>query len=122
MRQINVLISWVFCSKIPGTIMMTLGLLFWYSESTYNWEYWAFMWSLIPAGTGLGIWLAAKIGGWKHGAAQVGIVISGFSLAIFLIFSTTTVKTVGAVILILIGLSLLKKQREAADELPTESD
>ena len=101
---------------IPGTIMASLGLIFLYNVTTNDWDSWAYMWTLLPCAVGLGIYLAAKYGKWERGVAQVGIWIMGFSLAAFLLFSGRIIKTVGAVILILIGIRMMRQKNSVNDQ------
>ena len=42
---------------IPGAIMLMLGLIFFYNTFTNDWASWAYAWTLIPGGVGLGLWL-----------------------------------------------------------------
>ena len=101
---------------IPGSIMAVLGLIFMYNTTTDNWESWEYLWTLLPASAGLGLFLAGKYGNWEKGVAQVGIWILVFSLAGFIFFSGSAVKTVGAIILILLGIWLLGKRNKPATE------
>jgi len=58
---------------IPGSILLTLGLIFFYNTLTNDWESWAYAWTLIPGGVGLGLALAARFGEWGRGALWVGV-------------------------------------------------
>jgi hypothetical protein len=39
---------------VPGSIMVMLGLIFFYQNVTGNWESWAYAWALIPLSVGIG--------------------------------------------------------------------
>ncbi len=104
---------------IPGSIMAVLGLIFMYNTTTDNWEAWEYLWTLLPASTGLGLFLAGKYGNWEKGVDKVGVWIMVFSLAGFILFSGRVIKIVGAIILILIGIWMLGKSNKAKT-LPTD--
>ncbi len=94
---------------IPGTVMGVLGLIFMYNVLTNDWGSWAYLWTLIPGSAGAGMFIAAKMGDWEPGAARVGQWLAIFSTVAFILFSSSTVKIVGAVILITIGILMLSK-------------
>ncbi|MFH1853083.1 MAG: hypothetical protein ABIA75_12135 [Candidatus Neomarinimicrobiota bacterium] len=101
---------------IPGTILAVLGLIFMYCTSSGNWEDWDFLWTLIPGSVGLGLYLSARVGRWDDGAARVGLWLLALSLTAFLFFAGRLVKTVGAVVLILIGLRMLTDRKKNEPE------
>ncbi len=96
---------------IPGTILIELGLYFFYNVRTGDWNSWAYGWILIVAAVGLGLALAAMVGRWGVATVWVGVVILAASLIAFTIFAwifgTPTLKAVGPIGLIVTGLLLL---------------
>lgn len=95
---------------IPGSIMAVLGLIFLYNTLTGDWLAWAYMWSLIPAGVGMGLTLAAFFGQWGDEATRVGFWMLTISLAVFSVictlFGSPIFKIIGPVLLISGGLLL----------------
>jgi hypothetical protein len=96
---------------IPGTIMVTLGLIFFYNTLTGDWGSWAYAWTLIPAGVGLGIALGASVGGWGRGATVAGLIMAAVGALAFaffaMFFGELPFKVLGPALIILIGLILL---------------
>lgn len=50
-------------AAIPGAVLTTLGLIFFYQQATNNWESWAYIWALIPLSIGLVLYLAGNRNG-----------------------------------------------------------
>ncbi len=96
---------------IPGVIMAVLGLIFTYNIYSQDWSMWAFAWLLISSASGAGIALASWYGSWGRTPTLVGIWIMIGSAAIFaffgFIFGGTILKTLTAVLLILLGLLMI---------------
>lgn len=96
---------------IPGSIMLTLGLIFFYNTMTDDWASWAYAWTLIPGGVGLGLALASRFGAWGRGTMWVGIWMMIGSVAVFgffgALFGGPLLKTIGPVALIVGGALLL---------------
>lgn len=96
---------------IPGSIMLTLGLFFFYNTLTGDWVSWAWGWALIPGGVGLGLLLAGWLGSWDSTVMWVGIWMMVGAVAVFgffgALFGTVTMKAIGAGLLILVGIALL---------------
>ncbi|HEY4690122.1 MAG TPA: hypothetical protein VIK33_12480 [Anaerolineae bacterium] len=96
---------------IPGSVMVALGLIFLYNTFTDDWASWAYAWTLIPGGVGLGLALAASIGRWGRGTLWVGIWMIVGSVAVFSLFGTMfggpVLKSIGPVLLIAGGVLLL---------------
>ncbi len=92
---------------IPGAIMLTLGVIFLYCTLTGDWVLWAYGWTLIPGGVGLGIMLASWYGQWGEVTTRTGMWMALVSLAVFGLFGSLfgkpVLKAIGAVILILGG-------------------
>jgi len=96
---------------IPGSIMLTLGLIFFYNTLTDDWGSWAYAWTLIPGGVGLGLMLASHFGKWGEGTTWVGIWLMIGSVLVFGFFGTLfggpILKAIGPVALIVGGMILL---------------
>jgi hypothetical protein len=97
---------------IPGAILAALGLIFIYNSLSGEWSSWAYAWTVIPAGVGLGLFLASVYGGWGRTVSWVGIWMMLASLAIFSLLAAlfgggSILSIVGPVVLILIGVLLL---------------
>lgn len=96
---------------IPGSILLTLGLIFTYNTVTGDWVAWAYSWLLIPAGVGLGLLLASWVGGWGRGTVLAGLWLIVVNIALFSLFATLfgepSLKIIGASLLIACGLVML---------------
>lgn len=96
---------------IPGTIMLGLGMIFFYDTVTNDWGSWAYAWLLIPASVGLGLMLASNIGGWGGPTRAVGLWMLVISVALFgffgTLFGTVIIRTAGPLMMILGGALLL---------------
>jgi hypothetical protein len=96
---------------IPGSILLVLGLIFFYNTLSGDWDAWAYMWALIPGGVGLGLALAARLGDWGMSALWTGIWLMIGSLAAFglfgSLFGSDVVRVLGPVLLIAGGALLL---------------
>ncbi len=96
---------------IPGSVLLTLGLIFFYNTLTADWESWAYAWTLIPGGVGLGLALAARTGGWGHGTMWVGIWLIAGSVTVFAFFGALfggpALRSLGPILLIAGGGLLL---------------
>jgi hypothetical protein len=96
---------------IPGSVMLSLGIIFLYNVISGDWVIWAFGWLIIPAGVGLGLILAAWVGRWSRSTVWVGIwmlVINLALLSIFgILFGGPLLKSVGPIVLVASGLILL---------------
>jgi hypothetical protein len=96
---------------IPGSIMLSLGLIFTYNVLTGDWLSWAYGWSLIVAGVGLGLALGARLGEWGRSSTWVGIWMLVASVAVFSVFGALfggpVLKTSAPVMLVISGLVLI---------------
>jgi hypothetical protein len=73
---------------IPGSILLSLGVIFLYNTITNDWASWAYAWLLVNGGVGLGIILAAWIGEWGRDTMRAGIWMLIVCLAAFGFFAT----------------------------------
>ncbi len=104
---------------IPGAIMLMLGIIFFYNTLTNDWASWAYAWTLIPGGVGLGLWLGSWYGGWGKDSMAVGQWMLAISVLVFGLFGTLfgspALKIAGPLMLILGGALLMARSfRKAA--------
>ena len=109
--------KWLAALFIPGSIFLTLGLIFTYNVLSQDWNSWAYAWLLILSGVGVGLALAGAFGGWGRGMLSVGLWMIAIPTGLFglfaALFGTPLLKIVGAVIVLLVGaLLLIRSQRK----------
>ena len=96
---------------VPGTILFGLGVIFFYNIFADNWGSWAYIWTLIPASVGLGLLFAARVGHWGGDTMKVGfwmfVISTGACLILAAFFNGGNVGSIGAVLLIGLGVALL---------------
>jgi peptidoglycan/LPS O-acetylase OafA/YrhL len=96
---------------IPGSIMLSLGLIFTYNVLTGDWLSWAYGWSLIVAGVGLGLALGGRVGEWGRPPTWVGIWMLVSSVAVFSVFGALFggpwLKSYAPMLLVVCGLALI---------------
>ena len=70
---------------VPGTIIVTIGLILFYQNLTNHWESWAYGWTVILMSVGLGIFI---MGIWGQNATQraAGLRVLRIGLIMFIIF------------------------------------
>ena len=83
MFLLSTLFSGVSPLAIPGSILVSLGLLLAWQNMTGAWESWAYAWALIPASVGLGLFLAFLR---SHTMRIIGLSMLGWSLVVFTLF------------------------------------
>jgi len=107
---------------IPGSVIVALGLIFFYNTLTDDWASWAYAWTLIPGGVGLGLALAARFGEWGRGTMWVGIWMIVGSVTVFgffgMLFGGAALKAIGPVVLIAGGVLLLMRSFARPHPLP----
>jgi hypothetical protein len=105
---------------IPGSVMVALGLIFFYNTLTGDWASWAYAWTLIPGGVGLGLVLASQMGQWGRGTLQVGVWMMVGSLVVFgffgMLFGGALLRTVGPILLIAGGVLYLLRSLRASSQ------
>lgn len=109
---------------IPGSIMLMLGLIFFYNTLTNDWASWAYAWTLIPGGVGLGLWLGSWYGRWGKDSMLTGQWMLAISVLVFglfgMLFGSPALKIAGPILLILGGILLMVRAfRKPADSQPT---
>jgi hypothetical protein len=70
---------------IPGSILTTLGLIFFFQVITNHWASWAYMWTLLaPTSVGVGLIL---FGWWNHRPQlfPAGLILIGIGLCLFVL-------------------------------------
>ena len=96
---------------IPGSVFVSLGLIFIYSTLTQDWVVWAYAWLLIVAGVGLGTLMASMVGRWGKNSFWAGVWMTAVSTGIFgllaTLFGSPAIKIIGAVLVILVGIFFL---------------
>lgn len=112
---------------IPGSVLGTAGLIFFYNTLTDDWISWAYAWLLIPAAAGFGIALASRIGKWDQVVTRIGRWVLGLNLAAFSFFAAffgrPFMKVAGAVALLGGGVWLvLREARGSKVEKPQEME
>lgn len=96
---------------IPGSVFLSLGLIFTYSVVTRDWVVWAYAWLLIVSAVGLGLILGSHFGGWGRPVMWTGVwmavIATGFFGLFATIFGTAAIKAIGAVLVMAAGVVLL---------------
>ena len=103
--------QWIGSLFIPGAILISLGVLFFYNTLTGDWKSWAYGWLLIIAGIGLGLLLAGWYGKWGRAVTLTGIWMIVVNLGLFALFGAIfggpVLKAAAPVLLTLAGVLLL---------------
>lgn len=103
---------------IPGAILLMLGLIFFYDTLSGDWASWAYAWTLIPGGVGLGLWLGSWYGRWGKDSMAVGQWMLAISVLVFGLFGTLfgspALKIAGPILLILGGVLLMARSFQKA--------
>ena len=94
---------------VPATVIVGIGGLLYWQNSTGNWDSWAYAWTLIPGFVGVGIILESLLEGKLRSGLRAGgglVVISAILFVIFASFlgGPALLGTYWPVLLILIGL------------------
>lgn len=98
---------------VPAAIVAGLGGIFYYQETTNNYESWSYMWALIPGFVGVGSILAGLLGDNTAHNIKRGLNLMVISAVLFLVFSSffggwELLGNFGpAILLILLGLWVL---------------
>jgi hypothetical protein len=101
---------------VPAAVLLMLGVIFFYNTVSRDWSVWAFAWTLIPGGVGLGLWLASRVGRWGAETQQVGFWMFSISLAVFVIlgsmFGSNSLDDLAPVLLVALGLVLILRSHK----------
>jgi hypothetical protein len=96
---------------IPGSIFLTMGMIFTYNVITRDWVVWAYAWMLLAAGVGGGLALASSFGGWSRNVFWVGLWMLAIATGLFglfaTLFGTPALKIIGALVVLSAGVFLL---------------
>ena len=99
--------------SVPAAIVAGLGGIFYYQETTGNYESWSYMWALIPGFVGVGTVLSGILGENTAQNIKHGLNLMVISAVLFLVFSSffggwTLLGSFGpAILLILLGVWVL---------------
>jgi hypothetical protein len=98
--------------SIPAAIVGGLGVLFYWQDTTGNWESWAYAWTLIPGFVGVGVLLEGLLSGKFRQAWGGGMTLIVISAVMFIIFGSflggpLSLGVYWPVLLILLGLWIL---------------
>ena len=73
---------------VPACVVVGIGGLLYWQNTTGNWESWSYVWTLIPGFAGVGTLLSGLMS-WKRNDISSGIWQTIISLVLFAIFGTT---------------------------------
>lgn len=99
--------------SVPAAIVAGIGGIFYYQETTNNFETWSYMWTLIPGFVGIGTILQGLLGENTGANLKRGLNLMVVSAVLFLVFAAflggwNILGNYGpAVLLILLGLYVL---------------
>lgn len=71
---------------VPAFIVAGIGGILYYQNMSYNWGSWAYLWTLIPAFSGLGTLAAWLLGAREKYSVSSALDTIGNSLVLFVIF------------------------------------
>lgn len=108
---------------VPGGVITTIGLILFVQNLTNQWQTWAYVWALIPAGAGAGVWLqgaltgSAKLRTDGRNLVTTGLILlAGFGAFFEVVlnlsgyFATDLARFIWPVLLIAAGLYLLVRR------------
>jgi len=110
---------------IPGTIIITNGLILLYQNLTGDWDSWSYLWALEPLSVGLGLFLLYLLGNRAHGLLVASSIVASIGVFFLLIFGSIfggLIRLLGPVALILVGLLLIANEfkRRNSRQYPQE--
>ena len=101
---------WTFGLFIPGSMLISLGFIFFIFVITSDWGSWAYAWLLVVAAGGWGLALAGWYGQWRQPTLLIGTLVGVFGLILFVLFGAIAggqvIRFMAPVILVLGGLAL----------------
>ena len=98
---------------VPAAIVAGIGGIFYYQETSGNWDSWSYMWTLIPGFVGVGTVIQGLLGENTGANLKRGLNLMVISAVLFLVFAAflggwNILGEFGpAVLLILLGLYVL---------------
>lgn len=103
----------IYGLAMPGTIVLVNGLVLLYCSLTWDWDAWAYLWTLEPLSVALGLLAMYFLGPRTPGLLIAALVIGGTSLAIFAILVSVmggiAGGVIGALLLITLGIILVAR-------------
>lgn len=110
--------EWIGALFIPASILLVIGLIFFYNTISGDWSVWAYAWLLLMSGVGLGLVLAGNYSNWGRGVVDTGLWLILIPLGLFAllgaIFGSPQVRVIAPVLLVLGGLALLARSLRRA--------
>ena len=105
---------------IPGTIILTNGLILLYQNLSGDWGSWSYLWTLEPFSVGVGLLMLYLLGGRERGVLVAASIVGGIGLVFFVIFATAfggILSILGPIALIAVGvLVIISGARQRAEE------
>jgi DNA-binding CsgD family transcriptional regulator len=102
--------KWAVWLFIPGSILLALGVVFFFNVVTNDWNSWSYAWLLVVAGIGQGLVLASRQGGWREEYSLIGAGLIVLGITFFVVFGMiaggTVIRISAPVLIVLGGLSL----------------
>ena len=92
---------------IPGSIIMTNGVILLVQNVTGRWESWSYAWTLELIGIGVGLLALYALGKRERGVLVAASIVGGIGVIFFIILATAFsrfFRLLGPLVLILIGL------------------
>lgn len=108
---------------VPGTIIVTNGLILLYQNITGDWGSWAYMWALEPIAVGAGLLALYALGHRSQGLLVAAGIICGIGLVFFIIFASAfggMIRLLGPAALIVIGVFILLRGLQAQSGAPED--
>ncbi len=95
---------------IPGTIIITNGLILSYQNLTGNWRSWSYLWALEPVSVGVGLMLLYLLRNRPAGLLVAAAIVGGIGVIFFVIFASAfggILRLLAPIALILMGLLII---------------
>jgi len=95
---------------VPGTIIVTNGLILLLQNVTGRWGSWSYLWTLEPIAVAAGLLALYVLGNRQRGLLVAAAILGGIGVTFFLIFATAfsgLFRLLGPVVLILIGVLVI---------------
>lgn len=109
-------LSWADLLYIPGSILLSLGIIFLLNIVTGDWNSWAYAWLLVIAGAGAGVVLSNRNKRWRREVSYAGAATAIGGVTLSMLFGAIAgglfLSIMSLVLLILGGIALLWWQPE----------